>query len=143
MFKMTPNIMRNLAVRKPTRRYPAQVRPPFDHVRGELVNDIDACILCGTCAVKCPSQCIAVDKQAYTWTYDPFACVYCGVCVDTCPVKCLSQNTQYRRPTGQRQIITLQGRPRKKDKARDKGSEKETPPDQESGKDASAGAPET
>jgi ech hydrogenase subunit F len=142
MFKMTPNIMRNLVVKKSTRMYPAEVRQTFDKVRGELINDIESCILCGTCAVKCPSQCIAVDKKAYTWTYDPFACVYCGVCVDTCPVKSLSQKTQYRRPTGERLIMTLQGQPRKKDKAKDKGSEKETPPDPEMEKDASADTPE-
>jgi ech hydrogenase subunit F len=143
MFKMTPNIMRNLVVKKSTRMYPAEVRQPFDKVRGELINDIGSCILCGTCAVKCPSQCIVVDKKAYTWTYDPFACVFCGVCVDTCPVKSLSQKTQYRRPTDKRLIITLQGQPRKKDKSKDKGSEKETQPDKEMEKDAADEAPET
>jgi ech hydrogenase subunit F len=142
MFKMTPNIMRNLVVKKSTRMYPAEVRPTFDKVRGELINDIESCIICGTCAVKCPSQCIAVDKKAYTWTYDPFACVYCGVCVDTCPVKCLSQKTQYRPPIGERLIITLQGKPRKKDKAKEKGSEKETPLDSVAEKEAAPDTPE-
>jgi ech hydrogenase subunit F len=142
MFKMTSNIMRNLVVKKSTRMYPAEVRPTFDKVRGELINDIESCILCGTCAVKCPSQCIAVDKKVYTWTYDPFACVYCGVCVDTCPVKCLSQKTQYRAPIDERLIITLQGKPRKKDKAKDKGAENATTPDSEAGKDAASEPPE-
>jgi len=30
MFKMTPNIMRNLVVKKSTRMYPAEVRQTFD-----------------------------------------------------------------------------------------------------------------
>ena len=42
MFKMTHNILRNLVVKKSTRRYPFEVRETFDKVRGELVNDIDA-----------------------------------------------------------------------------------------------------
>jgi ech hydrogenase subunit F len=125
MFKMTPNILRNLAVKKATRRYPYEVREPFDKVRGELVNDIERCIFCGTCEVKCPSRCLEVDKQAYKWNYDPFACVHCGVCVDTCPAKCLSQKTQYRAPLTERLTISLQGQPRKKVKTKDKAPEKE------------------
>jgi len=123
MFKMTPNIVRNLVVRKSTRRYPAVVREPFDRVRGELINDIESCIFCGTCEIKCPSQCIQVDKKACIWTCDPFACVYCGVCVDTCPAKSLYQKTAYRSPTGERLVIRQQGQPRKKAKDREKTKE--------------------
>ena len=123
MFKMTPNILRNLTVRKATRRYPYEVREPFDKARGELVNDIERCIFCSSCALKCPSQCIEVDKETGWWIYDPFACVYCGVCVDVCPTQCLSQKTQYRKPVSERLIIRMQGQPRKKAKAKDKAKE--------------------
>jgi ech hydrogenase subunit F len=116
MFKMTPNIMRNLVVKKSTRRYPYEVREPFDKARGELLNDIERCILCGLCESKCPSRCIEVDKQTYKWNYDPFACVYCGVCVDVCPSKSLRQNAQYRKPVAERLTISMQGKPRKKAK---------------------------
>lgn len=114
MFNMTPNILRNLVEKKATRRYPAEERAPFEKTRGELVNDIERCIFCGTCAVKCPSQCIDVDKKACQWAYDPFACVYCGVCVDNCPTKCLSQNPCYLKPAYQQSIIRLQGQPKEK-----------------------------
>ena len=114
MFKMTGNILRNLAVKKSTRLYPYEVREPFAKVRGELVNDIDRCIFCGSCQVKCPSRCIEVDKQAYQWHYDPFACVYCGVCVDICPAKSLYQKPEYRKPTAERVTVSQQGQPRKK-----------------------------
>ena len=127
MFKMTHNILRNLVVKKSTRRYPFEVRETFDKVRGELVNDIVRCIFCGTCEVKCPSQCIEVDRKAAVWTYDPFACVYCGVCVDTCPAKSLLQKTQYRRPEGQRVMISMQGELKKKAKDKDAAKAKESP----------------
>jgi ech hydrogenase subunit F len=117
MFKMTSNILRNLTVKKATRRYPYEVRAPFEKVRGELVNDIQSCIFCGSCELKCPSRCIAVDKEAGWWIYDPFACIYCGVCVDACPVKCLTQKLQYHPPVAERLIIRLQGQPRKKAKS--------------------------
>jgi len=143
MFKMTSNIMRNLVVKKSTRRYPVEVREPFDKVRGELVNDIDRCIFCGTCAVKCPSQCIEVDKQAYKWNYDPFACIYCGVCVDICPAKSLYQKTQYRKPVGERLTISMQGQPRKKAKIKDKGPDQETEKEPREEKEAPGAPPAT
>jgi ech hydrogenase subunit F len=127
MFKMTHNILRNLVVQKSTRRYPVEVRETFDKVRGELVNDIVRCIFCGTCEVKCPSQCIEVDRKAAVWTCDPFACVYCGVCVDTCPAKSLFQKTQYRGPEGKRVMIRMQGELKRKAKEKDKEAGKEKP----------------
>jgi ech hydrogenase subunit F len=113
MFKMTPNILRNLLVKKSTRRYPREVRDPFDRMRGELINNMEACTLCGVCAVKCPSQCITVDKKAGVWTCDPFSCVYCGVCVDACPAHSLSQRQSYRSAVTEPVLISLKGQPKK------------------------------
>lgn len=114
MFKMTPNILRNLVGKKSTRRYPAEQREPFEKVRGELENDIGRCIFCGTCAAKCPSQCIEVDKKACQWVYNTFACVFCGVCVDNCPTKSLSQKRRPPEPVFQHFVIRLQGKPKEK-----------------------------
>ena len=114
MFKMTPSVLRNLLSKKPTRLYPYEVRAPFENQRGELINEIDKCTFCSVCAVKCPSQCISVDKKAATWTCDPFACVYCGLCVDVCPAECLHQKQAYRHPVSERQTLFLKGEPKKK-----------------------------
>ena len=110
MFNMTPNILRNFLSKRATRRYPLDVREPFETNRGELVNEIDQCTFCGVCAVKCPSQCITVDKKTATWRCDPFSCVYCGVCVDACKAKSLRLNNRYRLPTLHRDVIELQGK---------------------------------
>lgn len=113
MFKMTPNILRNLVLKKSTRRYPYETRDPFAGARGELSNDMETCTMCGVCATKCPSQCITVDKKTGLWTCDPFACVYCAVCVDSCPFKSLSQKNTYRPPMKTPELISLKGTPRK------------------------------
>jgi ech hydrogenase subunit F len=141
MFKMTANIMRNLVVKKATRRYPHEAREPFDNVRGELVNDIDRCIFCGNCEAKCPSLCIAVDKQACLWNYDPFACVYCGVCVEICPAKSLYQKTRYRPPVDERLTIRMQGKPRKKAKEKESVRTKEVKAAEPDGESPAAAAP--
>jgi ech hydrogenase subunit F len=114
MFRMTPNIIKNLFTSKSTRLYPLTERKPFQGVRGELYNVVEECNLCTVCAVKCPSQCIKVDRKKATWVYDPFACVYCGVCVASCPAKSLHQKEKYRPSMNVREMVFLQGKEKKK-----------------------------
>ena len=114
MFKMTPNVLKNLISKRATRRYPRVARTPFESVRGALFNDIEKCTFCSVCALKCPSQCITVDKKAAIWRYDPFVCVFCGICVDACTGKCLHQKREYRNPLAERETILLKGEPKQK-----------------------------
>lgn len=114
MLKMTPLLLRNLAQPKATRPYPRETRPAIAGTRGRLSNRIEDCIFCGACALKCPAQCLAVDKQQATWRYDPFQCVYCGVCVESCPVHCLAQELTFPEPTRQKEITLLKGALKKK-----------------------------
>ena len=116
MFKLTPYVLNNLSSKKATRRYPKEKRLAFESSRGELVNQIELCTFCGSCMIKCPSQCIRVDKKNAAWTYDPFACVYCGICVAICPAKSLLQRNEYRPPSENFAVICLQGEPPKKPK---------------------------
>jgi ech hydrogenase subunit F len=116
VFKMTPTILRNFVGKRATRRYPAIVRPPFEHARGEIYNNIQNCTFCGVCAAKCPSQCITVDKKAATWSCNPSACVYCGVCAESCPSGSLQQKRDYRRAVKAKEMIFLRGEIKDKEK---------------------------
>ncbi len=58
--------------------YPVEQKPPPRGPQGPCDNDVDACILCGICAKRCPCDAIAVDKPARTWSIDRFRCVQCG-----------------------------------------------------------------
>ena len=111
---MTPNVIRNLLKKKATRRYPLVVRIPFENARGRLFNEIEKCTFCTVCALKCPSQCIEVDRKAAAWKYNPFACVFCGICVEVCPVQCLRQKHDYQQPVVERETILLKGALKKK-----------------------------
>jgi len=114
MYKMTPIILGNLFSPKSTRLYPRIERKPFEGVRGELYNVIEKCTFCTACAVKCPSQCLKVDRKNATWEYDPFACVFCGICVETCPAKSLHLKDKYKPPLNAREMISLKGEVKKK-----------------------------
>lgn len=102
---MTKTVLKNLMTRYATRLYPFSKKEPFKTAKGELKIEMDKCILCGVCQMRCPSQCIVVKKPEKSWQVDPFACVYCGVCVDACPVKCLYQDGQYRAPLAEKDIV--------------------------------------
>jgi len=121
VFKMTPTILRNFFNKRATRRYPFVVRQPFEGVRGELYNEIEKCIFCTLCAVRCPSQCLTVDKKTGDWSCDVFACVYCGICVDGCPVNCLKMKTTYRPVIAERFVLSLKGEPPKKKEKKGEG----------------------
>lgn len=113
MAFMTGNVLRNLMGKYSTRLYPIEIRPAFEAYRGELYNEIEKCIFCQSCARKCPSQCISIDKEKGIWTCDPFACVYCGLCVEACPVNCLHMKSVHRHVATSREMIEQQGTPPK------------------------------
>jgi len=102
---MTTTVLKNLLTKFATRLYPFATRETFKDVKGELKIEMDKCILCGICQMRCPSQCIVVSKQEKTWQVDPFACVYCGICVEACPVKCLFQERLYRAPLAEKDMV--------------------------------------
>jgi ech hydrogenase subunit F len=106
---MTSGILKNLVTEKATRLYPFEERQPYDHARGELVNDVNKCNFCGICAAKCPSACITVDKKTATWECALFSCLFCGICVEACPKKSLAQKTDYRKPVLTAQVVSIQG----------------------------------
>ena len=97
-FKNT--ILRNLVSKPKTRKvekeYPAGTR-------GHVENDMDVCVLCGLCSIKCPTHAITVDKVAKTWSIRPMSCIQCRCCVDNCPKKCLSMGLRFQEP-GQEKI---------------------------------------
>jgi len=116
VLEMTPTILKNFFTGRATRRYPYMVRTPFADARGELYNDIENCTFCSLCSIRCPSQCITIDRKTAHWSCDPFACVYCGICVDGCPANSLHQKREYRSVSSERETISLIGEIKKKEK---------------------------
>lgn len=92
-FKNT--ILHNLVSKPKTRR--AEKEYPVG-TRGHVENDMDLCVLCGLCSIKCPTHAITVDKAAKTWSIMPMSCIQCRCCVDNCPKKSLSMGLRFQEP---------------------------------------------
>ena len=101
-FKNT--ILHNLVSKPKTRKvekeYPAGTR-------GHVENDMDVCVLCGLCSIKCPTHAITVDKAAKTWSIRPMSCIQCRCCVDNCPKKCLSMGLRFQEPGSEKVTKTF------------------------------------
>lgn len=88
VFKLGGLTLKSLFSKRPTRRYPYEVRETFENARGQIdMIGIHDCIFCGMCQRKCPADSIVVDRNESRWTYWPYKCVACGACVAACPTK--------------------------------------------------------
>lgn len=59
---------------------------------GRLALDVDACTLCGSCAVVCPTHALTLDTTDgdHVLHHDPRLCTGCKICVAACPEHALS-----------------------------------------------------
>ena len=105
-------VIRHLAKRKVTRRYP---EPKDEYIlperaRNRLYVNMDDCIGCDKCARACPVDCIEIDtvksvpgedlgvtarfeKKKSLWVtrfdIDMAKCCYCSLCIWPCPTECI------------------------------------------------------
>jgi formate hydrogenlyase subunit 6/NADH:ubiquinone oxidoreductase subunit I len=94
------NLVSKPKTRKVEKEYPAGTR-------GHVENDMDVCVLCGLCSIKCPTHAITVDKAEKTWSIRPMSCIQCRCCVDNCPKKCLSMGLRFQEPGSEKVTKTF------------------------------------
>ncbi|MEI6131327.1 MAG: 4Fe-4S binding protein [Bacillota bacterium] len=113
MFDMIGNILKNLVSKPATRAYPFKTREMNENVRGYISGiDPEACIYCGICDKKCPSDAIKVDKPNRTWTIENYRCIVCGECVIVCPKQCIYMEKTHLTSSTQKDIIVCKGSPK-------------------------------
>ena len=95
-------VLKNLFSKPATRLYPVEKKEYPECTRGHVQNDMDVCVLCGLCSIKCPTHAITFDKTKKTWSIKPMSCIQCRCCVDNCPKKCLSMEPLFTEPGGEK-----------------------------------------
>lgn len=117
-FKLGKMTLKSLFKRPETIRYPYETKLPVEDLKGHVENDIVECTLCGICAKRCPTGCITVDKEAESWTINPFDCIQCRTCVRECPQHCLTMMPEYRKPAFEKVVsVTTKPEPTEEEKA--------------------------
>jgi len=101
-MKIGKMVLRSLFKKPATLMYPVVPKPWKERTRGRIEIDIETCILCGICAKKCPTDAIAVDRGARTWTIQRMGCIQCSCCVEVCPKQCLVNVAGYTSPGTQK-----------------------------------------
>ena len=98
LVNFTKTELKNLFRKPATEKYPDGPATYKEGTRGHVVNNMDACVLCGVCQMRCPTRAITVDRKGQTWSIRPFSCIQCRRCVDNCPKKSLSMAKEYTEP---------------------------------------------
>jgi len=91
-------VLRSLGKKPATLMYPVIPRQWYERTRGRIEIDIDACIFCGICSKKCPTDAISVSRDEKSWTIQRMNCIQCSCCVEVCPKKCLVNEAGYTEP---------------------------------------------
>ncbi len=95
VFTISGMILRSLFGRPATLMYPFVPREYAPETRGHIDIAVGDCIFCGLCRRKCPTEALAVDREAKTWEINRLRCISCNCCVEVCPKKCLSMARGY------------------------------------------------
>lgn len=95
MPRFVRKVLKSLVSKPATRPYPFTKRAAIGGSRGQLHNNVEACIFCGICAKRCPSIALEVTKNPKVWSFNRYKCIVCGYCVDVCPKKCLAMQPEH------------------------------------------------
>ena len=113
---MTKTILTNLINKYATQMHPFEKQVIPESYRGRFNFEADKCIMCQSCAIKCPTKCITIDADAGIWHQDAMSCVHCAVCVEICPTSCITMINEYRSPFIERMSMEYKCTPRPKKK---------------------------
>lgn len=122
-FKMGKVIMRSLFGKPATLMYPVTPAKVTPATRGHMTIDVDACIFCGICQKKCPTNAITVERKDRTWAIQRMKCIQCNACAVNCPKDALLMDPAYTSPSAEKIIDLFQGPPKEEKEKADKPAE--------------------
>jgi formate hydrogenlyase subunit 6/NADH:ubiquinone oxidoreductase subunit I len=113
---MEGDLLKSLAKKPATLRYPYEKSPPPKGLRGKHSWDPEKCTGCGMCARVCPAFAIEVlgkGREADLRVYLD-RCTFCGQCEESCAPRALKLTSEYELAAfSHEQMIIEFKRPRK------------------------------
>lgn len=104
-------IVKSLAWRRVTRRYPYEPHPVPEDFRGKVEFDPDACMGCGACANVCPPNAIEVIERpgegVRVIKLFIGRCIFCGRCEENCPVAAVRQTDEFELASRSREDLEV------------------------------------
>jgi len=94
---MQKELMKSLAKKPVTLRYPFEKLTPPNGFRGKLEWDSEKCVGCGVCVRICPAFALEMVGKGLTaeLRYYLSRCAFCAQCVESCPRDALKTTDQY------------------------------------------------
>lgn len=94
---MEGELLRNLAKKPITMRFPYERAQPFERMKGRVTWDIEKCIGCALCERICPSMAIEIEGKGRSAEIQYYVgrCLFCGECVDVCPTKAIEMTKEF------------------------------------------------
>lgn len=110
-LKMNGILLKNLASKPATRKYPFEKREPLPGTRGSIRFDLSKCTFCTLCQKRCPTGTITVKRQERIYEFDRMKCIVCGACVEACPKDALNMDPHWAPPIVGRTVEVYKGEP--------------------------------
>lgn len=109
---MERELVRHLAKKPITLRYPFEKLPPVEGLRGKHVWDPERCTGCGLCVRDCPSFAIEMIGEGPGAELKVYLgrCLFCGQCEDSCPREAIRLTQFYELAETDRDNLILQFR---------------------------------
>ena len=97
-FKISGTVLKSMFKKPATLMYPKIQKVWHERTRGSIGIVNEACILCGICVKKCPTDALLVSRSKRQWIIVRMQCIQCGSCIESCPKKCLFMRPDYTEP---------------------------------------------
>ena len=106
-LRIIAEVLRSLASRAYTLKYPRVASPAPQGFRGKLEYDIEKCTGCAACVQNCPAAALKSISNGDRRTIEVWygKCIYCGRCEEVCPERAITLTTTYSLVTGRKEEI--------------------------------------
>lgn len=104
---MERELLKSLAKKPVTLRYPFERLKPVERLRGRLDWSHEKCVGCGVCVSVCPAFALEMLGKGLTAeiTFHLDRCTFCAQCEESCPKEAISLTSEYELASDKHVVI--------------------------------------